>query len=121
MQFKVDENLHEEVANLLRQHGHDAATVYNQQMQGHADDSVATVCRREGRVILTQDLDFSNILTYPPHDYAGIIVLRLHDQSRPSVVAVVARLLPLLSTEPLVGNLWIVDEVGLRIRQGTTS
>ena len=120
MLFKVDENLHEEVAVLLRQHGHDAVTVYDQQMQGQVDDDVAAVCRQEGRVIVTQDLDFSNILTYAPQDYAGIIVLRLHDQSRPSVAAMVARIIPLFATESLVGCLWIVDEIGARIRQGGT-
>jgi hypothetical protein len=51
-------------------------------------------------------------------DYAGIIVLRLHDQSRPSVVAVVSRLIPLFATESLVGCLWIVGEIGMRIRKG---
>lgn len=121
MRFKVDENLHEEVADVLRRHGHDAVTVYAQQMQGQVDDHVAAVCRQEGRVLVTQDLDFSNILAYPPQDYPGLIVLRLHDQSRPSVVAVVTRLSPLFATETLVGCLWIVDEVGLRVRQGGTS
>jgi len=87
-------------------------------MQGHLDDEVAAVCRQEGRVIVTQDLDFSNILTFPPQDYAGIIVLRLHDQSRPSVVAVVSRLIPLFAMESLLGCLWIVDEIGMRIRKG---
>jgi predicted nuclease of predicted toxin-antitoxin system len=121
MLFKVDENLHQEVAELLRRHGHDAVTVYDQKMQGHGDDELAGVCRREKRAILTQDLDFSNILTYPAQDYSGIIVLRLHDQSRPSVVAVVSRLMPLFATEPLVGCLWIVDETGMRVRQGSIS
>ncbi len=119
MLFKVDENLHEEVADLLRQHGHDAVSLYDQQMQGHIDDDVAAVCRQEGRIIVTQDLDFSNILRYPPQDYAGIIVLRLQAQSRPSVVAVVSRLIPLFSSESLVGCLWIVDEIGMRIRLGS--
>lgn len=118
MQFKVDENLHDEVAGLLRQHGHDAVTVYDQQMQGHSDDDVAARCRQEGRTIVTQDLDFSNILMYPPQDYSGIIVLRLHDQSRPSVVKTVSRLIPLFTTETIAGCLWVVDEVGMRIRQG---
>jgi predicted nuclease of predicted toxin-antitoxin system len=120
VRFKVDENLHEEVADLLRQHGHDAVTVHDQQMQGQDDDHVATVYRREIRVIVTQDLHFSNILAYPPEVYAGIIVLRLHDQSRPSVVAVVSRLITLFATESLVGCLWIVDDIGMRIRQGGT-
>lgn len=60
MLFKVDENLHQEVADLLSQHGHDAATVYDQQMQGQADEDVAAVCRAESRAIVTQDLDFGS-------------------------------------------------------------
>lgn len=30
MQFKIDENLHSDVADLLRKHGHDALTVFDQ-------------------------------------------------------------------------------------------
>ena len=29
MRFKIDENLHEEIAELLRQQGHDAIGVYD--------------------------------------------------------------------------------------------
>lgn len=118
MQFKIDENLHEEVAELLRHEGHDAISVFHQQLAGSSDQSIAAVCQREARALITQDLDFSNILAFPPEQYAGIIVLRLHDPSRPSAVAAVRRLLPLLATEPLAGCLWSVDDVGLRIHGG---
>jgi predicted nuclease of predicted toxin-antitoxin system len=121
MPFKVDENLHEEVAELLRQHGHDAVTVFAQKLQGHSDDDVAARCLDEGRALISLDLDFANILTYPPENYAGIIVLRLHDPSRPATMAALRRLLPLLTTEPLVGHLWIVDDVGMRVRAGGAS
>ncbi len=43
MRFKVDEDLHAEVADLLGQHGHDAVTVHDQQRQGQTDDDVAAV------------------------------------------------------------------------------
>jgi len=116
--FKIDENLHEEVAELLRQYGHDAIGVYDQQLQGHADEEVAELCRREGRVVVTQDLDFGNIIAFPPENYPGIIVLRLHDPSRPSVITAMKRLLPLLTSESLTGCLWTVDDAGVRIRPG---
>ncbi len=118
MLFKIDENLHEEIARLLRRNGHNAISVYDQRMQGRTDEDVAAVCRREGRVIVTQDLDFANIVGFPPEEYAGIIVLRLHDQSRPSIFAAIQRLLPLLAAESLTGCLWTVDDVGMRIRPG---
>jgi len=116
MLFKIDENLHEEVAELFRRHGHDALSVYEQQLCGSTDVAIATVCQREGRALVTQDLDFANIFAFPPEQYAGLIVLRLHNPNRPSAVAAVQRLLPLLATEPLVGCLWSVDDFGVRIR-----
>ncbi len=118
MQFRIDENLHSDAAELLRQHGHDALTVYDQGLQGEADPDIAKVCRQEGRAVVTLDLDFSDIRNYPPADYPGIIVLRLDDQSRASVLDVLRRIIPLLDAEPLVGNLWIVQKTGLRIREG---
>ena len=80
MKFKIDENLHTDAAELLRQHGHDARTVYEQGLQGEADNDIASVCQQEQRVVLTLDLDFSGIRHLPPADYPGIIVLRLDDQ-----------------------------------------
>jgi predicted nuclease of predicted toxin-antitoxin system len=118
MLFKVDENLHPDVADFLRQHGHDALTVYDQGLRGHPDTDVAAVCQRETRGLLTLDLDFADIRSYPPADYAGIIVLRIGDQSRPAVLQVMQRVVAALTQEPLAGHLWIVDERQIRIRPG---
>jgi predicted nuclease of predicted toxin-antitoxin system len=77
MKFKVDENMPIEVAELLANAGHDAATVPDQQLGGRPDPDIATVCRQENRAIITLDLDFSDIRAYAPSDYGGIVVLRL--------------------------------------------
>ena len=37
MKFKTDENLPIEVADVLRQAGHDALTVHDQRLTGHPD------------------------------------------------------------------------------------
>jgi predicted nuclease of predicted toxin-antitoxin system len=81
MQFKIDENLHSDAANLLRQHGHDALTVHEQGLRGEADVDIASVCRQEERAIVTLDLDFSDIREYPPEEYYGIVVLRLNTRA----------------------------------------
>lgn len=116
MRFKIDENLPADAADLLRQHGHDALSVYEQSLQGEADTGIANVCRKEKRAIVTLDLDFSDIRQYPPEDYQGIIVLRLNDQSRASVLNVLGRIIAMLDSESPVGHLWIVDRHQVRIR-----
>lgn len=49
MQFKIDENLHADAADLLRQHGHDALTVCAQGLRGKGDtESPARAGTRHG-------------------------------------------------------------------------
>ena len=119
MRFKIDENLPVEAAQLLNAAGHEAATIHDQQMVGQPDPNVASVCLDETRTLVTLDLDFSDIRTYPPDEYHGLIVLRPRRQAKPFVLALLRRIVvPLLVRERVDGCLWIVDERGVRIRDG---
>ncbi|MEM1269341.1 MAG: DUF5615 family PIN-like protein [Bacteroidota bacterium] len=116
MRFKLDENLPTEAADLLREAGHDAATILDQDMGGDPDPSVAAICRTENRVLVTFDTDFADIRAYPPDAHFGLLVFRLKRQDKQSVLTVLRRILPLLSKEPLEGALWIVEEERIRVR-----
>jgi predicted nuclease of predicted toxin-antitoxin system len=116
MNFKIDENLPVEVAEMLRQAGYEAATVYDQNLVGEIDRTLAQVCQSEQRALITLDTDFADIRTYPPAQYAGLVVLRLKQQDKRSVLKVVARLVKALATEELEQYLWIVDERRIRVR-----
>ena len=61
MKFKVDENLPTEIAALLRSANHDAITVTDQGLSSANDNTIMDVCSNEGRVLITLDLDFSDI------------------------------------------------------------
>jgi len=116
VKFKVDENLPTEASELLAGAGHDAVTIHDQRMVGQPDVNVATLCKQEGRAVVTLDLDFADIRAYPPGDYAGIVVLRLARLDKARVLSVLQRLMPVLEHEPLWGKLWIVDETTVRMR-----
>jgi predicted nuclease of predicted toxin-antitoxin system len=68
MRFKIDENLPVEILDLLRRKGHEALSVAEQQLAGHPDTDVASTCQAERRVLVTLDLNFSDIRLYPPED-----------------------------------------------------
>lgn len=97
--------------------GHDVHSVYDEGLRGSTDDVVAERCRNEGRVLVTFDLDFADIRTYPPAAHSGIIVLRVGNQSRSHILRVMSPVVALLSKESVAGRLWIVSEAGVRIRQ----
>ena len=83
MRFKVDENLPAQACQILQEAGHDAATVLDQAMGGDPDEHVAVACQSEDRILRTLDTDFGNITAYPPAEYAGTVVIRTQDQSKP--------------------------------------
>jgi predicted nuclease of predicted toxin-antitoxin system len=105
LKFKVDENLPTEVAGLLAHAGYDAMSVFDQHLQGRSDAYLSSICQRENRIILTLDLDLSDIRVYPPADYPGIIVLRIVRQDKFYVLSVVKRLLTILQQEAISGKL----------------
>lgn len=116
MRFKLDENLPTELTDLLRDAGHDAKSVLDQGLGGASDDHIAAVCRHEGRAVVTLDTDFAEIRRFPPSAHPGIAVLRLANQSRDRILAIVRRLLLALAGDSLNGELWIVDETRVRVR-----
>jgi predicted nuclease of predicted toxin-antitoxin system len=116
MQFKIDENLPVEVAELLVSAGHDAKTVNEQQLQGARDPLLIDICKSENRVLVSLDTDFSNITSYAPRDFSGIIVLKLGSQAKYHIIEVFRRLVSLFEKEPLSQRLWIVEETRVRIR-----
>ncbi|MGH8932114.1 MAG: DUF5615 family PIN-like protein [Egibacteraceae bacterium] len=66
MRFKLDENLGCRTAALFRQAGHDIATVFDEKLNGAADDEVLAACVAEGRILVTLDLDFANPVRFDP-------------------------------------------------------
>lgn len=116
--FKVDENLPVEVVQALIGGGHDAMSAEEQGLAGAPDEELAKVSREEGRVLVTLDLDFADIRSYPPERFPGVVVLRLARQDKASALRATERVLSVLSTMAPSGRLFIVEDERVRARGG---
>lgn len=117
MKLKLDENIPQDVVPLFIAAGHDVATVRGQGLGGTTDERLAAVCWVERRVLITLDLDFSDVRAYPPGAFAGLVVLRPPEPRISAVVELARHLAPLLSAEDPTGRLWIVGPQGVRVRE----
>jgi predicted nuclease of predicted toxin-antitoxin system len=115
VKFKLDENMSPSLAAIFAAAGHDAHSVAAQALGGQPDERVIDVCKREQRALVTLDVDFANILVYPPSAFCGIAVLRLPNQAHATVEAAIQRMVGLLAREKLDGTLWIVEPNRVRI------
>lgn len=108
MKIKLDENISRAGIDLVRAAGHDVATVSSQSMGGISDVTLFDVCRSEGRVLVTLDHDFGNVLRFPPDITAGIA-------GNTALLARLTEFLAHVEREPVTGQLWIVEVGRLRI------
>lgn len=112
---KLDENVPDSVAPILRQAGHDVALARDEQLAGVPDDRVLAAASNEGRVLVSLDRGFANVLQHPPDATAGIVVIRLDEQTSPRIRRVAETLGGLLASQGVHGRLWVLDESRLRI------
>lgn len=81
------------------------------------DTKVIELAQTLDAVLLTIDLDFSNILDYPPNDYQGIIVIRYDVADENEVLNTLKQALEDLYRDTLRQVLVIVEKNRYRVRK----
>ena len=117
MKIKLDENMPRRAARLLSEQGHEVATAGQEGLNGKNDATVARVAGREGRMLITMARRFVDIRRYPPGRHPGFVLLRLEDQSAPSVEHVLRLLLDQHQLETLRGCIVVVEPGSVRVRR----
>lgn len=117
MRIKLDENLPLELQSGLGSLGHDVHSVFDENLAGEPDDKIWHACTGEERFLITQDLDFSDLRKYPPGTHAGIMILRVNDDSRKNLIRVVLQAFQEQDTSAFERALVVVTDVKIRIRR----
>ena len=116
MKFLLDENLSYRHAARLQADGHDAVAAAESSLGGASDAAVRSAAITSGRILVTLDADFGNIIRYPPKGTPGIIWMRLHPPSEAKIEQAIDRCLDKLNEKDLAGKLAVVDEDKIRVR-----
>jgi predicted nuclease of predicted toxin-antitoxin system len=112
----VDKNTAKSLAFALRAAGYTAEHVYEVGLQGRPDTEIFAHAQAHQRTIITADLDFAHILTFPPPHF-GIMVLRLPDTIPTNdLTREVLNTLAQLAGQALANTLFIVEPGRVRKR-----
>ena len=114
MKIKLDENLPLSLIGLLSARGHDVHSVFDEGLAGHGDMDIWQIAQREKRVLITQDLDFSDAREFPPGTHSGIVLIRLSSPSRKRLVARVLELFEIERVQPWSGSIVVVTDHKIR-------
>ncbi len=114
--FKLDENVPVAALDLFRAAGLDADTVPQEGLAGAKDPAVYRAAQDAIRVLVTIDLDFADIRTYPPAESQGVWILRMSSSAVAPLMEAIQRGIDLLRTENPSGQLWIIEKDRIRVR-----
>lgn len=119
LRFFADHCVPMEVAGQLRTAGHEVILLRDAMPKRSPDALVLAKAAELNCVLISINGDFSDIVTYPPADYAGIISLQLHNH--PEVLpGLLQRLLNFLNAHQnqseYAGKLFLVEPHRIRIR-----
>ena len=116
VKFKLDENLPVSCAAILARAGHDVDTVGEEGLSGAPDPEVVAAATATGRVLISLDVGLADIRAFSSGSHAGIVVLRLTDQSAAAVSKALSDLAAASAADSLAGAVAVLQRGLLRIR-----
>jgi predicted nuclease of predicted toxin-antitoxin system len=87
----ADQCVPTEIVQILRDAGHNLTMVREVMPVGASDQAVIARAQELQAILISLNGDFSDIVSYPPRNYRGIISIQLHNH--PEVIPPVMRLL----------------------------
>ena len=117
MKIKLDENIPVSLVRVLAAYGHDVTTVNAEGLVGRKDQEIWSRCQTEGRLIITQDLDFSDVRQFQPGTHGGSVLVRLQQPGRVRLVNVLSWVFQSHDVEGWKGCFVIVSDTKIRVRR----
>lgn len=121
MRIKLDENLPLDALAALGAKGHDVAAAAAEGLAGSDDRTLLRAASDEGRLLITLDVGLGDITSYPPGSHAGIVVLRLRNQSIPAILGALDSLVSHHDIDQFSACVVVVRGHLVRVRRPTSS
>jgi predicted nuclease of predicted toxin-antitoxin system len=114
LKFIVDESCGIKLAEALQREGYDTVPVIGT-MTGTQDREILEKAFREERIVITNDKDFGELVYRQGLDHAGVILLRLEEDSPIARISIVKKTI-LRFQGKLKGRFVVATEKKIRVR-----
>jgi predicted nuclease of predicted toxin-antitoxin system len=109
MNFVVDENIGQTIVDYLRSNGHHVEWI-KEVARGTSDKAILDLAYWRGDVIVTYDQDFGELVFSHHERHAGVILLRLPNQTSSYHIIALQKFLQSHTEAEIIGKFWKVDD-----------
>jgi predicted nuclease of predicted toxin-antitoxin system len=114
--YEVSPGSEDQSADARPKRGHDAVRIGREHPSGLPDEEVLAIAKREGRILITDDRDFGELVFRRRHPHRGVIYLRLASYS---FALTTARLEYVLTNyADRLDRFLVVTPASVRVRRG---
>ena len=114
MKFLLDESVEFRLTNYFTRRGHDVTSVAHDHRRALADTEVLAIANREGRILVTNDTDFGELIVQKRLPHSGVILFRLRREGVTPKAEWLDRLLDEYREQ--LQHLVVVTDGGVRVR-----
>lgn len=117
MRFLIDMPISPLLAEWLKREGHDAVHASHIGLEQALDEEIIAQARKESRIIVTADLDYSRILALAGSSKPGIILFRGGNYNDKEMLQLLQRVLATIPGGQLADSIVAVDKKSIRRRR----
>jgi predicted nuclease of predicted toxin-antitoxin system len=116
MKFLADMGISPRTVAFLRSQGHDAVHLHEQGLDRLEDSAILEKARNEGRVLLTHDLDFGELLAAAGTALPSVVIFRLQNMRPERINDYLETIISRYAGSLQMGSIASVNERQIRIR-----
>ena len=117
LRFLADVHISPLTVAALKLQGYDILRSTDLLLATAADVDILELARVEGRIIITQDLDFSMLIAVGKYNQPSLVTLRLSSAKPDVITQRLLEVLPQLEEELTQGSALTIDDNSVRIRK----
>lgn len=115
MKFLLDMPVSHLLLDVLHAYGHEGVHAHQIGKDRAPDSELLNIARREGRIIVTADLDFPKLLALSLSEGPGIILFRGGNYSDAEMCGLLEKVLKRVPSEVMGRSICVVDKKRIRI------
>ncbi len=116
MKFLADMGISPKTVHFLRNLGHEAVHLYEEGLERLEDPAILAKAREENRILLTHDLDFSELIAASGAHLPSVIVFRLRNMRPENVNRYLLNIIEQHREALIKGAIVSVTEGRIRVR-----
>ena len=117
MKFLIDMPVSPSIAQWLEEQGHDAVHTFHSNLSQASDEEIINQAKKEGRIIVTADLDYSRLFAIAGSGEPGLIIFRGGNYNEKEMLALIKKVITVVPAEDFLNSIIIVSKTRIRRRR----